>query len=504
MTTSAGSTASVWMHDAPVPALAPLDGDLSADVCVVGAGIAGLTIAYEAVRAGWSVIVLERSGIAAGDTERTTAHLTHVLDTRYAELERLHGRKGTRLAAESHTWAIDRIEAIVHEEELECGFARVDGHLFVHDGGDPAELERELGPAQRAGLLGVHLTPRASMLGGEIGPCLRFPHQAQFHPRRYLAGLARAVHRRGGHLHAAEVTTFVDGAPAHVETACGHRVTADAVVVATHTPVNDRVMLHTKQAAYRTYAIGLPVGQPDEPPGLYWDTADPYHYVRTTSGPAGRIAIVGGEDHKTGQADDTEERFSRLERWVQSRVPTAAPRSWAWSGQILEPVDGLAFIGRNPGDRRTYVVTGDSGNGMTYGTLAGHLLRALVGGEAHPWAQLYDPARITPRAVGAFARETMNVARQYADLLTGGDVGSVADIAPGAGAIVREGLHKIAAFRALDGTLITRSAVCPHLGCIVGWNAAEQTWDCPCHGSRFDPHGEVIAGPATRPLAAAE
>lgn len=505
MAASSGATASLWLANTVLPALRTLDTDLRTDVCVVGAGIAGMTTAYELARTGISVVVLDRAGLASGETGRTTAHLTHALDTRYAELERLHGRVGARLAAESHTWAIDRVETHVRAERIACGFTRVDGHLFTHDGGDPAELDRELEAAQRAGLRDVQRLAQVTLLGAEVGPCLRFPRQAQFHPVRYLAGLAAAFTRLGGRIYGnAAVTGFDDGPPARVTTEAGRHVTAEAVVVAAHSPSNDRFAIHTKQAAYRTYAIGLPVVGRTHSVGLYWDTADPYHYIRTTDGPDGLVVIVGGEDHKTGQADDTDERFARLETWVRGHLPAAGPRQWAWSGQIMEPVDGLGFIGRNPGDRHTFIVTGDSGNGMTHGTIAGQLLRTLISGDDHPWARLYDPSRITPRAAGHFARENLNVARQYADLVTGGDVASVDDIPAGTGAVVRDGLHKRAVFRDDQGALIVRSAVCPHLGCIVGWNAVERTWDCPCHGSRFAPDGEVIAGPATRPLSSAD
>jgi nitrite reductase/ring-hydroxylating ferredoxin subunit len=210
---------------------------------------------------------------------------------------------------------------------------------------------------------------------------------------------------------------------------------------------------------------------------------------------------VGGEDHKTGQADDTDERFDRLQSWTRERFPQAGEIAFRWSGQIMEPVDTLAFIGRNPGDQSIYVVTGDSGNGMTHGTIAGILLTDLILGRPNEWQTLYDPGRITLRAAADFARENLNVAAQFASYVTPGEVGTAEEIAPGEGAVIRKGLTKIAACRDTGGLLHERSAVCPHLGCIVDWNSTEKTWDCPCHGSRFDQSGNVLNGPANAGLA---
>jgi Rieske Fe-S protein len=237
----------------------------------------------------------------------------------------------------------------------------------------------------------------------------------------------------------------------------------------------------------------------------WWDTLDPYHYVRI----AGRLddqhdlLIVGGEDHKTGQADDAPARFDRLTAWVRARFPVVGEPLYRWSGQVMEPIDSLAFIGRNPGDRHVFVATGDSGNGMTHGTIAGMLLADLVLGRENAWAEAYDPSRRSLKAVGEFARENANVAVQYKDWVTSGNARKVDDIPPGEGAVVRHHLHKIAVYRDPAGATCAFDATCPHLGCIVEWNSTEKSWDCPCHGSRFDTQGRVINGPAITGLAAA-
>ncbi len=498
MTTSSGATDSVWLKTAHVPHRERLAEDAHVDVCVVGAGIAGLTTAYLLTRAGRSVMVLDDGEIGSGETGRTTAHLVNALDDRFFELERLHGEYGAALAAESHTAAIDQIEAIIREEQIDCEFTRRDGYLFVPPGDDRGILDRELAAAHRVGLRQIARVERAPLPSFESGPALRFPRQAQFHPLQYLAGLAQALERHGGRIFTkTHVTAIAGGTAPRIDTTDGRVVLARAVVVATNTPVNDRVTIHTKQAAYRTYVIGMTVPRGSVPAALFWDTSDPYHYVRVTPG-VGEwdVLIVGGEDHKTGQADDTDARFARLEAWTRARFSTADEVTYAWSGQVMEPVDGLAFIGRNPGDDNVYIATGDSGNGMTHGTIAGMLLTDLMHGRENRWATLYDPSRVTLRASGEFAKENLNVAVQYADLVTPGEIQSPEQVAPGSGAVLRRGVAKIALYRDEQGTVHEFSAVCPHLGCIVSWNGTEKTWDCPCHGSRFEATGRVLNGPA--------
>ena len=482
-------------------------------MCVVGAGIAGMTTAYLLARAGRAVVVIDDGPVGGGETGRTTAHLSNALDDRYYQIERLHGPYGAQIAAESHTAAISRIESIASQEDIDCDFERVDGFLFLGRDSKPDELERELDAAHRAGLHEVELVDRAPPEFWNTGPALRFPRQAQFHPLKYLNGLARAIIRDGGqifsHAHADQI---VDGEPCQVTTSDGRVITADNVVVATNSPVNDWVILHTKQAAYRTYVIGARVPRGSIPRALYWDTADPYHYVRLhevdsriDSAQLEDILIVGGEDHKTGQEDDADRRFKSLEDWTRERFPMVKSIDFRWSGQVMEPVDYMAFIGKNPGtDQHIYIVSGDSGNGMTHGTIAGILLTDLILGRKNPWTELYDPSRKKIRATPQFVRQALNVAVQYADWATGGDVDSVDKIEPGSGAVLRRGAKKIAAYKDNQGTVHLRSAVCTHLYCIVDWNSAEKTWDCPCHGSRFDPYGKVINGPAITPLGEVE
>jgi glycine/D-amino acid oxidase-like deaminating enzyme/nitrite reductase/ring-hydroxylating ferredoxin subunit len=488
---------SVWQATAQLPSFSPLTVDVTADVCVVGAGIAGLTTAYLLTQVGKSVVVLDDGAIGSGMTGVTTAHLTNAIDDLYFEIERLHGEHGARLAADSHGAAIDGIETIIRRESIACDFARVDGYLFLSPEHGEDVLDRELAAARRAGLNSVTKISRAPLVF-DTGPCLRFPNQGQFHPLKYLAGLAQAIEKAGSRIYTGtHAQRIAGGKPAAVTTERA-TVTADAVVVATNTPVNDLVVIHTKQAPYMTYVVGASMPRNAVTRALYWDTHDPYHYIRLQPLDAEHdLLIVGGEDHKTGQADDTGERQPRLERWARERFPGMGEVAFRWAGQVMETIDGLAFIGHNPLDAdNVYTVTGDSGQGMTHGTIGGLIITDLILGRHSAWAPLYHPGRVTLRAIGEYTKEAANMAAQYGDWLTPGDVQSVDQIVKDAGAVIRRGASKVAVYRDATGALHEKSAVCPHLGCIVQWNPAEKTWDCPCHGSRFDKFGTVINGPA--------
>jgi glycine/D-amino acid oxidase-like deaminating enzyme/nitrite reductase/ring-hydroxylating ferredoxin subunit len=478
-----------------------LDKNHEADVCIIGAGIAGLTTAYLLAREGKTVIVLDDGPVGHGETSRTTAHLANALDDRYVELEKIHGKDVARLAAQSHTAAIDRIEAIVNAEGIACDFQRLNGFLFVPPKRSTRILNRELDATHRAGLHDVEMIERAPIASFDTGPCLRFPRQGQFHPMKYLSALVKAIRRDGGLVFTnTRAVDVAGGSPARVQTKNGHAITAAAVVVATNSPFIDVVSVHTKQQAYRSYVIGAEIPQGSVPPALYWDTLDPYHYVRVHE----NVLIVGGEDHKTGQDDKPSKRFRRLERWARERFPIGEVK-FRWSGQVMETIDGLAFIGKDPGGlENVYIATGDSGMGMTHGTIAGILIGDLIAGRANPWADVYDPSRKPVRALKEYVKENLNTAAQYTDWLTPGDVESIEQIPAGEGAIVRDGVRKVAVYRDEHGESHQRSAVCTHLGCVVGWNLTEKTWDCPCHGSRFDKFGKVLNGPAVSDLAPVE
>jgi glycine/D-amino acid oxidase-like deaminating enzyme/nitrite reductase/ring-hydroxylating ferredoxin subunit len=479
--------------------------DRPVDVIVVGGGISGLSVAYHACKRGQSVIVLERGMLGSGETGRTTAHVSSALDDRYYSLERLQGRRGAQLAAASHVAAINDIERIVRDEGIACAFKRIPGYLFSVKSGRAGlkELLKEQKAAQRANI-GVELE-RNPKLALASGPCLRFERQAEFQPLAYIAGLARAVARMGGRiaLRSRVMNVDADRSMPSVTLEDGRTITGKAVVVATNSPINDRFSMHTKQAAYRSYVVtfAIPAGSVEQ--ALYWDTGDPYHYVRLTS--AGDRLIVGGADHRVGQSSKPDESFAALEKWSREGFPMIERVVSRWSGQIQEPSDGMAFIGRNPGSSgNVFIVTGDSGNGITHGAIAGMLINDLIAEQPNPWATLYDPSRkLRVLATSEFVRENTKTSIHYADWLKP-TKSQEADIERGQGRVIRRGVKRIAVYVDEAGLHHEYSAMCPHLGCVVQWNRTERSWDCPCHGSRFDAYGKVMTGPARSDLSHVE
>ncbi len=514
MRNDSGSTLSVWKHGVEMPFTTMLQTNMHCDVCVVGAGISGLTTAYLLAQEGKTVIVVESKTIGGGETGRTTAHISNALDDRYDKIIKLHGEKNARLAAESHTFAIQKIEDIVKNESIDCDFERVNGYLFVQPSDSEDQLDKELDACWKLGFNRVTKLKKGPVPTLTDGPVLCFPDQAHFHPLKYLAGLSRKILEKEGCLIFTEthVKAIESNGVVRVQTENNFTITANQVVVATNTPVNDRFAMHTKQGAYRTYVVGVKILPDAVPNALYWDNSDPYHYIRLvkdhhpdanqTDAEGYNLMIVGGEDHKTGQEDDERERLRCLEEWTRAKFPMAGEVVYRWSGQVMEPVDYLGYIGKNPGDDNVYIATGDSGHGMTHGTIAGVLITDLIVGRPNNWAKLYDPGRVTLGGDSAkeFIKENVNVAAQYKDWVTPGEVDTAADVTPGTGSIVRRGVNKVAVYCDLNGIKYEHSAVCPHLGCIVSWNNLEKSWDCPCHGSRFDPFGKVVSGPSLTDL----
>lgn len=505
LTATNGTSTSIWMATATVPEFPPLAGDLKADVCVVGAGIAGLTTAYLLSREGRQVVLIDALGIGAGETGRTTAHFFPP-DEWYVDVESGFGTDQARLVADSFTKATDLVESIIQQEQIDCGFERLDGYLYALPENGFKELDKEVEAARRAGV-DVELLQQVPGLSFETGPCVRYKNQAQFHPLKYLSGLANAFVRNGGKIYCRTRALDVDGnKDMQTVRTSGGKIEAKAVVIATNTPFNDRVVMHTKQAGYRTYVIGVRVPKGAVPRMLLWDTGDPYYYLRLQSADIAAdhdILIVGGADHKVGQDTHPEHRYDEIERWVRERFPMAQAVEYRWSGEVMEPSDGPAYLGHNPmDDRNVYIITGDSGNGMTHTTIGAMLVSDLIMGRANPWESFYAPSRKVKHGLSDFISEQANTLSRYGEWAKGGEVDSVNEIAAGDGAIVREGTRMLAVYRDEHGELHALSAKCTHLGCVVHWNSAEHSWDCPCHGSRFDTNGEVMHGPAVASLEA--
>lgn len=477
-----------------------LPGDLDVDVAIIGGGITGITAALLLHRQGKRVAVLEALRTGEGVTGYTSAHLTEALDTRYTTLERNFGRDGARLAAEASRAAITTIRGLMGRRDEACDWRSVPGYLYTEKLEDLESLHAEYEAAKRAGL-DVALADNAPLPFPTRG-AVRFEKQAEFHPLEYLDVLRDEILAAGGLLfERTRVLEVHDGEPCRVVTEHGI-VRARAVIVATNVPLN-RMFLQTKIAHYRSYVLAARVQSP-RIAGLFWDMDDPYHYLRG-AGPAGReesILIVGGEDHKTGTNDDTNASYERLRRYAEERF-VISEVGFRWSGQVIEPVDGLPFIGRNSFAQHVFVATGYSGNGLTFGTVAAMILSDQVLGRTNPWSELFEATRIKPLSSAKdFVNENVDVpVHLIGDRVRAPDARDVSEVAPGEGKIVRVDGKRLAVFRDDQGALHALSPICPHLGCHVHFNAAEKTWDCPCHGSRFTTDGTVLNGPAVEALA---
>jgi glycine/D-amino acid oxidase-like deaminating enzyme/nitrite reductase/ring-hydroxylating ferredoxin subunit len=490
------ASVSLWTNTAPEPSYPALTGDDTfVDVAVVGGGITGITTALLLKQAGQRTAVLEARRIAGGVTGGTTAHVTAALDTRYHVLRRDFGVRGARLAAESAEAAIEQVAALVEAYSIDCAFERVPGYLLASNEDQARELEEERGACAEVGIPVALEIPPFPL---RIQAGLKFNNQAQFHPVRYVSALAKAIHGDGSHVFEnTRVLAIDEGDPCRLHLESGATLTARRVVMATHAPLN-RVLLLTKLASYRSYVVS---GRIEAfPRGLFWDMEEPYHYVRQARVGSESHLIVGGEDHKTGKESDTEAAFERIASYARSLGLSQVQHRW--SAQVVEPVDGLPFIGLNAGSSRVYVATGYSGNGMTFGTLAGMILSDACLDRKSRFAELYDATRFkVMTSMPTYLAENVDFPLHLvSDRIRPPDVRSVDEIAPGAGAIACIGGERLAVYRDDAGALQALSPICTHLGCHVKFNPSEKTWDCPCHGSRFATDGSVIDGPALSPL----
>jgi glycine/D-amino acid oxidase-like deaminating enzyme/nitrite reductase/ring-hydroxylating ferredoxin subunit len=488
-------TESLWEH-VELPKFPLLDHDHDTDTVIVGGGITGVSIAYQMAKRGHSVTLVEAFRLGSGQTGRTTAHLTCQLEEQFIDL--LGQDKDTiRTFFEAHRKAIDVIEEIITKENISCDFKRLDGFLFKGRNFDEEKLRREQDAAKKLGA-DLDYVSQVPFLSGPVSG-LRFPRQGQFHPLKYLNGLVRVLKDLGVEIFEGTHVTDMrqeDRKTWTLLTDTGKKITAKNLVVATNTPVNNRFYIHTKQYAYRTYAMSFKFERSHKEDVLLWDTEDPYHYIRFYED----TIIIGGEDHRTGQAPERDP-FIELERWSRNKFSFLGEVKEKWSGQIFEPMDQIAFIGRNPGlEKNVYISTGESGIGMTSATIASLIIPDLIDRGSHPWEKVFEPSRSPAKGLRDFVQENLNVAYQYKDWITPPQVHEPEEIPVDKGSLLQEGITKSCVYH--DGTdhFEKKSAICTHLGGIVHWNDIEKTWDCPCHGSRFNTKGKVIEGPALSDL----
>ena len=494
---------SLWMDVDVMPAAGSLPGDLECEVAIIGSGIAGLSTAYELSGRGKSVAVIDRGAIAGGMTSRTSAHLAPLCDDLVSEMTKIKGQEETKLFCDSQAAAVDRIEDIQRREGIDCDFRRLDGYLFQGRDMPASIIDEELEAVRSVG------APVHRLVGVPLNNCenrhvLKYHQQATFHPQKYLAGVAEVCRHNGVKFFRDTTVEEVneDGGIVSIKTSRG-TVRAQHAVVATNSSISDRFAIHTKTAPYRTYVMAFEIKRGALLDALYWDTEEPYHYVRIQPGPGSTdYVLVGGEDHKSGRPDDANERFKRLETWARELIPGLGKETHRWSGQVLDTIDYAGFIGRDPGGKNIFVSMGDSGQGLTHGVAGAMLNAALILGEQHPWQNLYNPTRVPLKAAKNYLRENATTLTNLAEYIAPGELRSLDQLRRGQGAIIRHGLEKIAAFRDEDGRLHLNSAKCTHIGCHLHWNDFETCWDCPCHGSMFDVDGNPINAPAVGRLGA--
>ncbi|HEX3291345.1 MAG TPA: FAD-dependent oxidoreductase [Gaiella sp.] len=493
---------SLWTATTDSTSFPALDGDLRVDVAVVGGGIVGITTALLLVAAGKTVALLEGDRVVEGVTGHTTAKVTSLHTMIYAELERRLGKDEARLYGEANEAGLDLIRRLCRDHAIECDLRETSAYTFATADDDVERIEREVAAALSAGLPAsfVDEPPVPFSTRGAV----RFSGQAQFHPRKYLLGLAEQLEASGGRVF--ERTRVVDverGTPCRVRVKAGRAVTAESVIVATHAPILDAKLLLARARSERGYALALEAGD-EMPDGMFISASAPSHSVRTASFDGRDVLVVSGEGHHVGEPGEQGARAhsERLERWARDALG-ARDVLFRWSTQDLYSLDRRPFIGAVDRRSRIFAATAFGGWGMTTGTVAGMLLRDLVLEVESPWAGLYDPGRIEARALPSLVQKGAHDAKRLIGDRLGHDepAGSVAELAPGSGEVVRIEGERLAVARDDSGTLHAVSAVCTHLGCIVSWNDAEQSWDCPCHGSRFSARGEVLHGPAKAPLA---
>lgn len=491
---------SYWLETGPIKSFPALDRNLSADVLVIGGGITGITTAYLLKKKGLTVALIERARLATADTGHTTAHLTYITDTRLSTLVKNFGRDHAEAFWDAGAAALDEIEGVIQGEGINCEFTRLPAYLHVppdrNKSGETTNLKEDFDLARKMGFDAafVEAIPHFGV------PGVRFANQAKFHPRKYLGGLMETVAGNGADVFEETAASEFDAEKRRVK-ANGHWISFDRVVIATNNPlvgfasVTAATLFQTKLSLYSTYVFGARVAPSALPMAMFFDTKDPYDYMRVDRHQDFDYVIFGGEDHKTGQVASEESCFDNLLLRLRNILPDAQFQN-RWSGQVIETNDGLPFIGENA--ERQFIATGFCGNGITLGTVSAIMARDWATGTKNPWSDLFSPDRkIVRGGVWDYLREN----KDYPYYLIKGrlqrsEADSVRELRCNSGMIVKSKHGKLAAYRDAGGEVHKRSAVCPHMGCIVRWNDAEQTWDCPCHGSRFKSTGEVIAGPA--------
>jgi glycine/D-amino acid oxidase-like deaminating enzyme/nitrite reductase/ring-hydroxylating ferredoxin subunit len=493
--------ASFWLETTPGTEYPTLAEGVSVDVAVVGAGITGITAAVLLKRAGKTVALIDSKRIVHGASGYTTAKVTAGHGASYTKIRKAFGEEGARTYAEANRAALERIAQFVEEDGIECDFERKTNYVYAESEEEVTQLRQEAEVERKAGLA-VTLVDETP-LPFDVAAALELGNQAQFHPRKYLLALAATIPGDGSHVFENAPVLDVDhGEPCEVKTEHGSLRAAD-VVLATHLPILDSGLFFTKAYPHRSYAVAAPLGQSPDPDGMYISSGTPTRSIRTLRDGDRVLIQVGGNGHKTGDEEDTPSRYDQLEGFLRKHWPDAGQIRYRWSTQDYMAHDYVPYVGRlRRGSEHLYAATGYSKWGMTNGTAAAMIVSDRILARGNPWAELFDAKRLVRRAgLSSFLKENASAGvRFFADRLARADSVAVQDLTPGNGAILRIRGRKTALYRDEEGTLHALSPVCQHLYCLVDWNPAERTWDCPCHGSRYAGDGRAIQGPTTKDL----
>lgn len=526
---TSGETDPVWIHKMPysnIPTFSKLDRDLETDVCIVGAGISGISTAYELVTRGLNVVLIEGREVLSGETGRTSGHLASDLDDGYPAIASKHGDKGAKTAADSHKWALNRVGEISKQLGIECEYRQLPGYDFSQYPKGTKEhaddIKTLIEEAQKAKELGLQAEYKEGFKlkgwNGDIdqSDAVIYGNQATFHPTKYLVGILNFL-KQQPNFSCYTYTRCIDVSEkgveilgmghkdVYVKTLDGNTIKCADAVEATLIPLQ-KLSVIAQEEYYRTYCIAARVPKGSIEDCNFYDSAEMYKYVRLTEcDDKDDYLLVGGGDHKVGQSD-TLAPFKELEEWTRARFPQATSIDYKWSGQVNEPVDHMAFIGKNQGMKHVYIVTGDSGNGLTHGVIAGKVIADGITGEANPWASAYDPSRVVSmaKALPSMVSHVVEANAQYKRFLQS-DIKDIEDLVPGEGGVLNSSTSKPLAVYKDDGGQIHKfSALCPHLKGVVCWNTAEKSWDCPVHGSRFSKDGAQLCGPSKAGLEPAD
>lgn len=469
------------------------------DVVVVGGGITGLSVAMRLREAGRDVAVLEMNRIGGGTTGHSTGHLDVHVDETYRSTVRAFGEEKLRAVFEARRAAIDQVHRWVREHSLDCGFTLVPGYIYTERDSDTEDLMREFDLMETLGATAEWR--EGAPLPFSTKAAIRLPDQARFSPLAYVCGLARAFVGPGCTIHEGVRVEDIQEVDGRCEVFTNRGIIrARHVALAVHSPLFSLVTLESRNYPWQSYVVAARV-EDDVPDGLYWDTDEPYHYTRWMSTQNRKLLIIGGADHRTGKKRDTDDNFERLLEYVYHRYRVQKVEA-RWSAEYFRSADMLPFIGRVPQRERIFVATGFSGDGLSFGTVAGILVSDLILGKRNPWESVFDPSRVKPMAAARRVTQAgARIARHWiGDRIFGDDFRSVEEVPVGEGGIVSVEGERLAIYRDEHGEVHAMSPVCRHAGCIVHWNSAEKTWDCPCHGGRYDCTGKVIASPPRQDL----